>query len=370
MTKIIEDVTSKNEAVTKKKCHCAKSAIYYATRMISPHLWRLQDSFFLFNFDNIFDIKRDFYYEHLGVTNIDQIAYADDHIHVISFEILNNCAKISQIEKIVTEVYEDFNLAVTKGGGVLNCKKTEIICASNDVSPGFDILIGNKKITVSNKVKWLGFMMYLSKKGLFNDMEKTISNIKSKCWDKFKEFCLYSRKFDVRINIFEIFVSSIISFHLVGIILSENSTESLEEMEKLQRMFLYKAVELSHAASGAELLEFTAQSSIKVKLDNFCSKIWDKLDLLDFTPSYSTTRSQIVVSNDFRSKIMKIKGNLTEAIETPKFDFQKFNNWRAEKILKVQGFVISAKIKKQDQKSINEAFQMAIALSGGSDCFQ
>jgi len=297
--------------------------------IISPAAWLFQVSITYFEFDrNAWEI-----YDKFNL--IDKIrikGFADDTIHQI---VLKENCHINNIvrNEILMKVFNMFEAATNRAGGIINQSKTEKLAKFKD-----------DELNLKTSTKWLGFWIKLEKKGLRIDFDKTLKEIRVKTLCGFKFICMISENVVLRRKIFKIFIEPIVQYHLVAIILSNNSNKSLKEMQVFQNNFLRKIARVGYYVKEDELHQMLKINKIQHKIERMVFNLWSNLKhSSNYTPNFSnySTRKlkgekKIEIKNPIdRLYWLKEKFDKENMI-SGRFEVEEFTLWQNEMWLKGQ----------------------------------
>ena len=138
---------------------------------------------------------------------------------------------------------------------------------------------------------WLGFSMKMTRKGLKVDLEKTIQDIRIKTIQNFNEISFLTANVELLLKIWNIYISPIISYHLLGVYLCEKYSEGIAKFEVLQNNFLRRIAKVSYYAKIEELHEMLKVKPIREKAGSLAYNLWEKLEKKDYVPKYKKTRA-------------------------------------------------------------------------------
>lgn len=231
------------------------------------------------------------------------------------------------------KVFNMFEAATNRAGGIINQSKTEKLAKFKD-----------DELNLKTSTKWLGFWIKLEKKGLRIDFDKTLKEIRVKTLCGFKFICMISENVVLRRKIFKIFIEPIVQYHLVAIILSNNYNKSLKEMQVFQNNFLRKIARVGYYVKEDELHQMLKINKIQHKIERMVFNLWSNLKhSSNYTPNFSnySTRKlkgekKIEIKNPIdRLYWLKEKFDKENMI-SGRFEVEEFTLWQNEMWLKGQ----------------------------------
>jgi len=297
--------------------------------IISPAAWLFQVSITYFEFDRkVWEVYDKFKF----IKNINIKGFADDTIHQIV--VKKDCHITNSVRnEVLTKVFDIFEAATIRAGGIINYKKTEKLAFIND-----------DDFNLKTSTKWLGFWIKMEKKGVRIDFDKTLKDIRLKTLCGFKFICMISENVVLRRKIFKIFIEPIVQYHLVAIILSNNYSKSLKEMQVFQNNFLRKIARVGYYVKEDELHQMLKINKIQHKLERMVFNLWPNLKHSgSYVPRFSnqSTRNRngekrLEVKNPIDRLYWLKEGFDKENMINGRFLIEEFTIWQNEMWLKGQ----------------------------------
>ena len=192
----------------------------------------------------------------------------------------------------------------------------------------------------------------MTKKGLKVDMEKTVQDIRIKTIQSFNQITFLTSNVELLLKIWNIYISPIIAYHLLGVFLCENFTDGISKFEVLQNNFLRRIAKVGYYAKIEELHEILKVKSIKEKTKILAHNLWKSINHKNYVPKYKNTRGgkilEVATTLD-RIYAEKLKRddeiNNGQIERKKKFRLLEFEQWRELNYQKAKDILINNKTK-------------------------
>ena len=243
--------------------------------LLSPLLWRLYDGIFSHLYVNCFEIVKN---GDPSIVGISHVAYADDHLTIITFMVSVNRSnfyiglKIAQICDCLVEM---FMAATEQIGCGVNPLKSETIAPKAYVP--FISLVNKTEKEPSNSFKWLGYFLFISDDlNLKFDEKKIIDHIKA--IHKFRRQAYqYTNNIGIRWRIYQVFIAPFVELYLPLAI--QHSIISITKVHMLQHESMAAALRLPRTVNREKLEEFLGERSIAEKAKRMATRVIKVLNL-------------------------------------------------------------------------------------------
>lgn len=251
--------------------------------LLSPILWRIYDGIFVFMYKNSLEILIE---NSEGIVCISHVAYADDHITIITFAVPENYTT-SQVGRRMSELFSATRKLLCDATKQMGCGVNPLK-SENVVPPEFVDFIdlnlnsNEKRVTDSSYFgkslfKWLGYWLNLTADHqlAFDEVQTNIRI--NQVHDFRNRIFQYTTNIALKWKIYKAFITPFIELYLPIVV--QKGLDSNTIIHKLQYTSMCKALNLNGHVNREKLEIKLGEKSVTEKAKNMCTRLINTLGI-------------------------------------------------------------------------------------------